>query len=512
MNQYNDIKLERSLLRAIIHVSGFVKECYESENIGSGLFSSSANVTIYEALINYYKSHNGIPSQNIFDRYIIRYLNKNQLLTKKEQIEKFRIINDRLFSRPTTNKEKNSLRDMVEHLVTLKKARSIQNAIIQTVDHLEDDEIEEAEKTIIDFKVNLMAESNTVDEGDYVDDWIERVRLIQKKRKYPELFQAIPTGISGWNPINPFKDNQPTSLDIFLHGGFYKEELAIVIGDSGAGKSFSLMELAYTASLANKNVAYFTIEMSKWKAQTRMDSRISGVPYGQFRTAKITGKEFKRWKNKVDRYKEDIESNKKGWIHVVGFPRGCTVSSIELKAMEIEQVRGQPVEFIVIDYLNDLRPIGTYMSNKSWDAQGELSWNLKQLARTWNRNNGVPVVTANQGKTSSALSQFKTSQEGLVIFKKMHWSDAAFSPLPSHHAAVILGLLNSKYDENNVGNMLNYQIIKNRDGETSLGIVTFPRPSLCRLNSKKMYGRAKKRYKLYKKQDEDEEIENFNVN
>ena len=82
----------------------------------------------------------------------------------------------------------------------------------------------------------------------------------------------------------------------------------------------------------------------------------------------------------------------------------------------------------------------------------------------------------------------------MVFFKRMKWNDAAFSPLPSQHASVMIGLLYSPIHDNMLASVVNHQIIKNRDGDTSMGIVCFPNFAVCKMNVMYKYDSAKEKY------------------
>ncbi len=482
--EYYDIKLERTLLRIMLTDSSITKSLMESPEFGEAIFSENNNRTIYKSIIYYFKLHGDNPQADSLFIISRKLLPVSKLYNKHQQAEKIKLLINKLFDVPANKKEINSVSDIIEELTILKKGRTIQNSIIEAAEQLEKGEINLAEKALVEYKLDFLAESDLVDEGDYVEDWIERARLIKLKQRHPELFDAIPSGIVGYNPFNPYEEEK-INLDMFIDGGFYNGELHLIVGDSGAGKSFELMEFAYRAAYIGKEVGFFTIEMSKWKQATRLDSRITGIPYRDFKIATHFNKEqYKKWKQKME------EFSKKGRIHIVGFPKGCTVVSIEAKAKEIEQRIGKSLDIIIVDYLNDIKPTGSYNTEKDWGAQGQISWALKQLAGSWNRNKGIPVITANQGKSSSLLGKLKLNSKGMVDFKKIIWNDVAFSPLPPQHASIIIGLLYSTVNDNKTADMINHQIVKNRDNGTSPGVVTFPNFSICRINSEIQHKKA----------------------
>lgn len=503
MIEYHDIKLERFYLRSIIHVKGFVKEVYDDNEFGREVFSEKMNKTIFIALIEFYKRHNALPKKNVFKKYIIEFIEQNQILDKNQQIERYVILIENLFGKSVSDEDVSQIDEIRKQLIRLKKGRTLQKAIIDSSDYLEDGEVDRAEDVFINTKYEFLSTADLANEGDYVNDLKERQELVKLKIENPEKFRPIPSGISGWNPYNPFNDPTITGFDLFLDGGFYKGEFNLIVGESGHGKSFELMQIAYNAARNGKNVAYFTIEMSKWKVQTRLDSLVTGIPFRKFRMATLTDRDKNRWEEKIDHF-----NNNFGKIYVVGFYKGCTPDSTEVKARDIEQLKGMPIDIMVIDYLNDIQPNNIIGSAKNWESQGDVSWQLKNIAQSWNNGDGIPVVTASQRKSAISGKNFIHYNNGFVGFKKMNWNDPAFSQLPANHATVIIGIILAKKEDNGIGIVMNHQVVKNRDGDSSLGVVSFPNLAICRINSNKKYRLMKQEFRgMFEKQKKEIEKE-----
>ena len=497
MINYFNMKLERLFLSAIVNVEGILKDVYSDTEFGSGVFSDKSHENLFKALIRFFGKNGVVPDAEVLKSFISNYIDEsNKIFNKQQQLEKYAVIIDKIYERKLIFAEIKQLPSVRAELLKLKKGRELQKTIDRVYDYLEENEVDRAENTINNFRVDCLSEADVSDSGFYLDSFQDRLKIINDKKENPEKFSAIKTGIIGWNPDNPFDNHDPISLDLFLDGGLNKGELILVVGDSGAGKSFELMEITYNALKQKKNVAYFTIEMSRWKAETRFDSRVTGIPFRDFKTANIDKKEINEWKNKLERFEKN-----NGKLYITGFPRGCTVDSIEAKLKEIQDVKDVKVDLLVVDYLNDIKPVDRFgnKSSKDWDVQGEISWSLKQLSLIYD----MPVVTANQGKSASGLSKFKNQSNGLVFFKRMKWSDTAFSPLPSQHATIIIGLLHSKFEDNQYSNMINHQIVKNRDGETTIGVLTFPNLKVCRINSFTQFNNARIKFDSRKNDIED---------
>ena len=86
MIQYYDIKLERALLRAIIHVKGIIKEIYEDKEFGVGVFVDKSHKNIYNALMKYWQKYGVAPSEELFQTFIINFLDSSKILTKQQNL------------------------------------------------------------------------------------------------------------------------------------------------------------------------------------------------------------------------------------------------------------------------------------------------------------------------------------------------------------------------------------------------------------------------------------------
>jgi hypothetical protein len=209
--------------------------------------------------------------------------------------------------------------------------------------------------------------------------------------------------------------------------------------------------------------------MNKVKSQRRIYSRATGIPYTKFKQGLLDKDDIK----KLNEWKEDWKQNY-GILEVVSFDRGATVYDIENKTNDIENKYGKKFELIAVDYLNDLKPVGKFQNSKSWDAIGEVSWDLSNLSKFHDNHRGLAIITAIQKKT--------------VMYGKAETKagSGAMSALPEHHATVAIGLGQETGDDNyGIGGRIRYDIFKNRDEKKNISFYTFPNFKVSRIHSTK---------------------------
>jgi len=466
----NTVKLERKFLSAIINTD-IMHKLLTDERINENLFSEIINKNIFNFLMKFYNKANLIPNCDLFLSYVknrIKSVN-NKKMKLEDLYEKYEILIRKLYEDEIDSEE---VIHIIDELYENYKLRTIQKFVVNLYDTIDNGEIDLAYENVDKFVAKQFIINNECDYINYFENQLERAKEIRKDHSV----DYIPINLSGYNPTNYFNGDK-VDFNLFLQGGFYNGELIIFIGDSGSGKSLTLMEVAYGASLNGKNVFFATIEMSHKKQALRLDSRISGVPFTKFRTGTITKKEMQRWVNRVNKYRF---TNNIGNVFIYEFPKGCTVIDIERKMKEIEIKRKLKIDILVVDYLNDMKTVGSssFIDDKDWKTQGSVSWDLKGLAS----QRKIPVVTASQSKPG-AIDGKVIVKDNKVYFRRMKWDSSAFSKLPSYHATLIISILSSKFIDNGIADMLNFQVIKARDGETSLGIVTFPNYTICKINT-----------------------------
>ncbi len=461
----NDIDIERNVLKCVLQIPEFGKNVLLYGQVIDSHFADIFHQDAFKSIKKYFNKFGTAPSVDKLKANIINNITYNKSFkTKASQREIYTSSIDRLFT--PINKsiifEKEANLTMLEEM---RKVRLLQKFLVSSEENLGDGKIDQ----VMDDIGYLMNETKMVDnqimEGNIVEDFKQHVNLIKQTKL--GMIKPIPTGIVGVMVDSEGGTYKKVELDNFLDGGLYPAEMTLLIGENNVGKSFALMEIPVNASMTFKvNTMIATIEMNKIKLQRRIYSRITGIPYNKFKTGEITKAELIKVKEKLEWWKKNC-----GVIHIVSFDKGATVVDIEQKLRDAENRYGKEFGLLSIDYLNDMKPIGKYQNLKGWDAMGEISWDLSNLAKRANNRKGIPIITANQKKATKAGSG------------STDWQDAAFSPLPAQHATVGIGIGQGSDDE--VWGRIKWDIFKNREGGKSISFYTFPNFAVSKISSLK---------------------------
>lgn len=451
----NDVEIERNIIKCLLQVPSFSNNVFLNGTVIETHFTDLFHQNTFTAIKQFYNKFGTVPTVEKLQLFIIPHIKYDERFKTAENQRKIWLKSvERLYNKLSEDVSGNKESDvaMLEHM---RKSRLVQNLLYVSEKNLDGGKLDNVVEDI-GFALNEMkVVENTMMEGNIVEDFRQHVNLIKMKKQ--KLIKPVPTGIYGISYDKSQQQGKKVYLDNFLDGGLYPGELAIIIGENNVGKSFLLMEIPLYAAMTNKNnCIMFTIEMNKIYQQMRMYSRISGIPFEKFKTGEITKDELITVKKKLNWWEKNC-----GILHVVSFDKGATVNDVEIKMKDAENRYKTKFDLISIDYLNDMKPIGKFQNIKGWDAMGEISWDMAQLSKRWNDRAGIPIITANQKKTTKAGTG------------STDWQDAAFSPLPVQHAAVGFGIGQTKDDE--TLERIKFEIFKMRYGKKGASFYTFPR-------------------------------------
>jgi replicative DNA helicase len=172
-----------------------------------------------------------------------------------------------------------------------------------------------------------------------------------------------------------------TELDKLI-GGFFNEQLVIVAGRQGEGKSALLLTFAMniaTNPLWSKKVGIFSLEMGKKEYTQRIISFFSGIPTLRIRLGKIFDRE-------KEQYKKAIETIRGLGIFFDDSP-SLTIPTLRGKIRKMVEMGAK---IIFIDQLEQL--ISSKENENEYIRVDKLTYQLKGLAREF----GIPIVVAHQ--------------------------------------------------------------------------------------------------------------------
>jgi len=142
------------------------------------------------------------------------------------------------------------------------------------------------------------------------------------------------------------------SVDEKLYGGLNKGEITIFAGQSGAGKSLFLQNLAVNWAMAGLNVVYLSLELSEKLCAMRIDAMHTG-----FET-----REVMRNIDDVHARVRASQMKSKGTLRIKQLPNGCTSNDIRAFIKEYEIQSGVKVDAILVDYLDLMMPMSKKIS------------------------------------------------------------------------------------------------------------------------------------------------------
>jgi len=142
------------------------------------------------------------------------------------------------------------------------------------------------------------------------------------------------------------------SVDDKLFGGLNKGEITIFAGQSGAGKSLFLQNLAVNWAIAGMNVVYLSLELSQQLCAMRVD-------------AMITGYETRDVMRNIDDVHMKVRATQQkhqGDLRIKQMPNGCTTNDLRAFIKEYEIESGKKVDAILVDYLDLMSPMSKKIS------------------------------------------------------------------------------------------------------------------------------------------------------
>lgn len=240
--------------------------------------------------------------------------------------------------------------------------------------------------------------------------------------------------------------------------GLRAGELLLIGGESGAGKSMLLMNMAIQLWLQDNTldteenkltpgngILYFSLEMPFKPCLNRVLARLSNNPSKLIRNAKLNPDEALKLKKAlkfINRYPSQFE--------IVDIPRGATMESLEL-IYEDAKILYDP-KIVVIDYLG----LMDYEGGKDmddWLKLGKISEKIHEFARVHN----CTVLSAVQLNRAKG----KDSEDKIGLHR------IGRSALIMQNANIAIQI-ETRQNEKTYPDMI-YHVIKNRDGELGKG-------------------------------------------
>ena len=353
--------LERSILRTFTKSSMLMRQFIQK--VRPEWFTSDEREFIFTVIMETFRSSKAIVTTKIFEYEVEKRIPDSD---KKDYLGEWNYIES-----ITANDHPDAI---IEKLQEAHVGREMMGRIEDIVLKAEDGEIVDAVSLFKQAAVSLnlrQADHPIVELTDYE----HREKLIMDKKLHPEKYLGIKTGFP--------------SIDRRM-GGLFPEELTLIAGVTGLGKSTLVKQIqkGIITQNENKNVLHIANEESQIQVETKFDALMSEIPYLDFKLAKITDENMDKWRNVMNK---DLKKPGIGRVFVKEVPAFTDVTLVEAAYRELE-AKGIPIHVIIIDHLPHIIPI-----MKSWgenDEKAKAAADCKQLSKDLKCSVVVPTQAA----------------------------------------------------------------------------------------------------------------------
>lgn len=224
--------------------------------------------------------------------------------------------------------------------------------------------------------------------------------------------------------------------------GAYREELILIGGRRGSGKSIICSNIQTSQYEQGKVCPYFTIEMTAREVMERNMAILSGVPHKNIRHRETTREEdeklvfvraqmfnnglqfYESYLKHRDKQKFETELLRHGELKqdaqlIIVDDRRMTLSTIDLHVSKLKAKHGDSLSVIVVDYVNQIAAAGRNSSMYDWIPQMEAAKGLKNLAR----KHQVTVVSPYQIDASGEARMAKGILDAADVAMTLHKED-----------------------------------------------------------------------------------------
>ena len=392
------------------------------DEVSDDMFYSEANRIIYKAMKELHNNDNPVDVNTICNE-----LDKNKELSKVGGVE---YITDIINSVPSTANLNYYTKIMFE--------KSVLRNLISVSSKIQEDCYDEQE-SVVDIVEN--AERNVL--AVYNDKWGKEIKRIQ------DILPEIQKQIEALSESKTEFTGIRTGYYDFdrMTRGLQKNQVIIIAGRPGSGKSAFALNIALNAAIREKkSVAFFSLEMSSEELIKRMFGCIGKIDGDVIKTGKFKNTDWKKWNEAMS---ELSDTN-----FYIDDSAGLTVSEIRRKCRKLKNSK-EGLDLIVIDYLQLLSSSNKYAGQRVQEV-GEISRDIKRLAMELE----IPVIALAQ------LSRSVEQRKGEDSKPKL--SDLRESGSIEQDADIVLFLHSDEYGKynSNPNRKLELLVAKHRAGQT----------------------------------------------
>ena len=194
-----------------------------------------------------------------------------------------------------------------------------------------------------------------------------------------------------------------------IQGGFGPGDLAIVFGNSGGGKSWTMVAIAAHAVNLVYKVNYYTLELGEDYVGKRFDCYFTGYSID----------EVNKHRKEVETYIDSL----KGKLIVKEYPpKQATVGTIRSHIQKCTDMEHKP-DLVIIDYVDYLRAPSKKRFSERKDEIDDVFVATKGLAKELK----VPILTPSQVNRMGAKDSVIEGDKAAGSYDKMMVADMCFS-------------------------------------------------------------------------------------
>jgi len=194
-----------------------------------------------------------------------------------------------------------------------------------------------------------------------------------------------------------------------IQGGFGPGDLAIVFGNPGGGKSWTMVAIAAHAVKLGYKVNYYTLELGEDYVGKRFDCYFTGFSIDE-----------------VNNHRKEVQKvvdNLKGKLIVKEYaPKNATVSTIKSHIQKCMDMEHKP-DLVIIDYVDYLRAPSRGKSFERKDEIDDVFIATKGLAKDLK----IPILTPSQVNRMGAKDSVIEGDKAAGSYDKMMVADICLS-------------------------------------------------------------------------------------
>ena len=323
-------------------------------------FSDIHNQLVFDAVSDYVKTYNGVPSKQA----ILLALEKRDDLNE----DSFGHVVEVVENLPSDEVKKEWIEEETEKFC---QDRSVFNAVRRSILILDGKDPQYTKTAIPDILSKALSVSFDTNIGhDFLDNSEERYEF------YHTIEERIPFDLDYFNKITK--------------GGLPRKSLGVILAGTGAGKTLFMCHCAANNMMMSKNVLYITLEMSEERIAERIDANLMDITLDDL--VLLTPEIYQA---RIDR----IKKRTKGKIIIKEYPTtSANVNHFRFLLNELKIKKNFVPDIVYIDYLNICASSRMKMggSVNSYSYVKAIAEEVRGLAVEFD----IPIMTATQTNRS----------------------------------------------------------------------------------------------------------------